>query len=782
MLSLFSGVQNVIRRKHILGGNELNVKAYYPFLQDTITPKKLEIPIDGDILKFIEKNYHSELKEASKDLKIEIEHSKDPHSQAIIWVSSEDNRKKSSLSLKETVKQLNHFLHDFTKSHLEIASEIFDEITKRWKAQGSVPASSDFQILFDSHQWRAEITGKRSYVEVQMRKMEDLVKAVKDNTELMKTVVEVVEDSFPASKLQLLEASGICETLRHDQQHVAITVDNIQKQLKMKGPRCLLQEVRIEVLRCISKMEEKTIELPGKVVTVLKRPQVLKFMQDLFAHNNIVAVILYDQNQSSNEITVVGVDSTTARDAEMLLQGTVQEKSLHLARENVMLLQGSLWRDFQSSLAPNFMVQVTEDLSHSTIWVCGITEDVGECFNKVTAFLERNTMLSKVIPAERGTIRFVTEVWKSKLEEIKRMPSQFSIDIKVTPNREGIEVSGTTEGLKICISKVNELIGAIHKDFVQIDKPEMKKFFKNEKGQSMLKATGENNSCIILPKEHREVENDANQLEEEKDLRSSQELICSYVIQEEKKISVFKGDITKEEVDVIVNAANNDLKHIGGLAAAILKAGGEQIQDECNNYVKKNGSVLEGHVMTSTPGRLRCKKIVHVVGPKWDVEAKELVDDGEETKQERLLKLAVTNALKKAMKYSSIAIPAISSGVFGFPRDLCAKVILDAVVDFCDENPMSKLSEIRLINNDSATLQAFKEEMKKRFGAEKDFKEPKGHTSEPAFALERKRPAFEMFKTQNQYLVTPQNIRITVEPGDLAKEKVIKEDDILTYF
>ena len=781
MLSLFSGVQNVIRRKHILGGNELNVKGYYPFLQDTITPKKLEIPIDGDVLKFIEKNYHSELKEALKDLKIEIEHSKDPHSQAIIWVSSEDNRKKSSPLLDET-EQLKHFLYDFTKSHLDIASGIFDEITKRWKAQGSVPASSDFQILFDSHQWRAEITGKRSYVEVEMRKMEDLVKAVKDNTELMKTVVEVVEDSFPASKLQLLEASGICETLRHDQQHVAITVDNFQKQLKMKGPRCLLQEVRIDVLRCISKMEEKTIELPGKVVTVLKRPQVLKFMQDLFTHNNIVATILYDQSQSSNEITVVGVDSTTARDAEMLLQSTVQEKSLHLTRENVMLLQGSLWRDFQSSLAPNFKVQVTEDVSHSTIWVCGITEDVGECFNKVTAFLERNALLSKVIPAERGAIRFVTEVWKSKLEEIKRMPAQFSIDIKVTPNRKGIEVSATTEGLKICVSKVNELIDAIHKDFVQIDKPGMKKFFTNEKGQSMLKATGENNSCIILPKEHREVENDANQLEEKKDLRSSKELICSYVTQEEKKISVFKGDITKEEVDVIVNAANGSLNHIGGLAAAILEAGGKEIQDDCRRYVERNGLVLEGHVMTSTPGRLRCKKIVHVVGPKWDDEAKELVDDGEETKQERLLKLAVTNLLKEAMKYSSIAIPAISSGVFGFPRDLCAKVVLDAVVDFCDENPLSKLSEIRLINNDSATVQAFKEEMKKRFGAEKHFKEPKGHTSEPAFALESKRPAFEMFKTQNQYLVTPQNIRITVEPGDLAKEKVIKKDHILTCF
>ena len=647
MLCLFhSGVQNVIRRRHVLEGNKLDVKAYYPFLQDTTTPKKTEIPIDRNVLEFIKRNYGSELENVIQEFKIEIEDSKDSHSQAIICVSSVDNRKNSSSSLEERVAQLTHFLDDFKKAKLEIASEIFDEITKRWKAQGSVVASSDFQISLDCHQRRAEITGKRLCVDAEMKKMEDLVKAVKEDTELMKTVVEVVEDSFPAPKLQLLEASGICETLRDDQRHVAISVDSIQKQLKMKGPRCLLQEVKIEVFKFISKMVDKTVELPGKVVTVLKRPQVLKFMQDLFTQSNIRAVLLFDQSQSSNEIIVVDVDSTATRAAEMLLRDTVQEMSLHLTPENVALLRGSLWRDFQSSIAWNFKVQVTEDLSHSTIWVSGITKSVNECFAKITDFFERNTILWKVISAERGTIRFVSEVWKSKLEEIKRELSMLSIDIKVSS--KGIEVSGSTEGLKRCLPKVRELIGAIQKRCVEIDNPGMKKFFKNEMGQSLLKAIGEKNSCIILPKEHHEVENEAHQLKEEEDFRSSQDLICSFVTKEGKEISVFR-----------------------------------------------------------------------------------------------------------------------------FPRNLSAKIIFDAVLDFCEKNPMCTLSHIRLINVDSPTVQAFEEEMKTRFGAEKNFKEHQGHTPEPAFALGPTQPAFGMLKTQSQYLVTPQNIRITVKPGNLAKEQVI---------
>ena len=774
MLCIFSGVQSVIGRTHKLEGNELDVKAYYPFLQDTTTRKKTEIPIDRDILEFIKRNYDRELENVLQELKFEIEDSKDSDGQAIICVSSVDNTKDSSPSLEERVSQLSQFLNDFTKSQLEIASEIFDEIAKRCKAQDSVVASSDFQISFDSHHRRAEVIGKRLCVDAEMKKMEDLVKSVIEDTELMKTIVEVVEDSFPAPKLQLLAASGICEKLQDDQRHVAISVDSIQKQLKMKGPRCLLQEVKIEVFKFISKMVDKTIELPGNVVTVLKRPQVSKFMQDLFTQNSIRAVLIYDQSQSSNEITVVGEDSSSAKDAEMLLQDTVQEKSLHLTRENVALLQGSLWKEFQSSIASNIMVQVTADVSHSTIWVCGITKSVSECFGKITDFMERNTIYYEVIPADHGTMRFVSEVWKSKLEEIKRELSKFYIDIKVTPNREGIEVSGTKEGLDGCLPKVRHLIDAIQKRFVEFDKPGMKKFFKNATGQSMLKATGEKNKCIILSKEQHEVESEANHLQEEEDFGSSQEVICSHVTKEGMKISVYKGDITKENVDVIVNAANEKLDHIGGLAAAIVKAGGKEIQDDCNNYVKSNGPVLEGHVVVSTPGRLACKKVVHAVGPRWDFKNNRRLHDGEETKEERLLKYAVTNALREAMQYNSIAIPAISSGVFGFPRDLCAKVILDAVLDFCHKNPMSKLLDIRLINIDTPTVQAFEKEMKTRFRSEKNFREHKGHTPGPALALGPQRAELGMLKSQSQsqYLVT-QNIRLTVKPGNIAEEQVI---------
>lgn len=91
--------------------------------------------------------------------------------------------------MEERVAQLKHFLHNFTKARVEIASEIFDEITKKWEAQGSVVASRDFQISLDSHQQLAEITGKRLCVDAEMKKMVVLVKAVQADIELMKLLV-----------------------------------------------------------------------------------------------------------------------------------------------------------------------------------------------------------------------------------------------------------------------------------------------------------------------------------------------------------------------------------------------------------------------------------------------------------------------------------------------------------------------------------------------------------------------------------------------------------------
>ena len=165
------------------------------------------------------------------------------------------------------------------------------------------------------------------------------------------------------------------------------------------------------------------------------------------------------------------------------------------------------------------------------------------------------------------------------------------------------------------------------------------------------------------------------------------------------KISSILGDITSEETDAIVNAANSRLQHGGGVAGAIVRAGGYEIQEESN----KIGHVPVGDATITAAGNLKVRFVIHAVGPVWG--------EGNEDKK---LEGAIYNALKIAIekKLKSISIPAISTGIFGFPKSRGIKVIIDSTLKFIDEHETS-LKEIRFCNIDLETAEIFKNELLK---------------------------------------------------------------------
>jgi len=127
-------------------------------------------------------------------------------------------------------------------------------------------------------------------------------------------------------------------------------------------------------------------------------------------------------------------------------------------------------------------------------------------------------------------------------------------------------------------------------------------------------------------------------------------------------LRVIKGDLTEAHADAIVNAANSRLQHGGGVAGALLRKGGAVIQEESNRIEY----VPVGECALTSAGKLNARGIIHTVGPQWG-------EGDEETK----LRNAVRNTLKlaDANHFSTIAMPAISAGIFGFPKDRCARII-----------------------------------------------------------------------------------------------------------
>ena len=138
--------------------------------------------------------------------------------------------------------------------------------------------------------------------------------------------------------------------------------------------------------------------------------------------------------------------------------------------------------------------------------------------------------------------------------------------------------------------------------------------------------------------------------------------------------------------------------------------GGQNIQTECDKYVQLNGRVMEGNAVLTGPGKLPCKKIIHAVGPHWN--------DGKFGAEDILYDSVFSHILMIAFQenFSSVAIPAISAGVFGFPLAKSTFIIVKAVKDFLDQmNQRGNLSEIHLLDRRPIAGQAFVTALKQIF-------------------------------------------------------------------
>jgi len=175
-------------------------------------------------------------------------------------------------------------------------------------------------------------------------------------------------------------------------------------------------------------------------------------------------------------------------------------------------------------------------------------------------------------------------------------------------------------------------------------------------------------------------------------------VLMERVSQTGQTIQIVQGDITIENVDAIVNAANERLQHGGGVAWAISKKGGSVIQKESDTWIRQHGPVSHSHPAWTSGGRLPSKYVIHAVGPVWG--------DGDEDAK---LADAVTGSLRVAdeLKCCSVALPAISTGIYGFPKHRAAGIIFSSIEKYFMGNTSSTVRTVKLILFDKSSADVF---------------------------------------------------------------------------
>jgi len=170
------------------------------------------------------------------------------------------------------------------------------------------------------------------------------------------------------------------------------------------------------------------------------------------------------------------------------------------------------------------------------------------------------------------------------------------------------------------------------------------------------------------------------------------------------KLRIIQGDITQQDTEVIVNAANPSLMGGGGVDGAIHRAGGLAILEECKQIVSRQGRLPTGKAVITSGGNLKARYVIHTVGPVWH---------GGNKGEPELLASAYQESLKLAAENNirSVSFPSISTGAYGYPVDTAARVAIGAVTAFLRQSPTS-VREVVFVLFDAQTFSAYSSALK----------------------------------------------------------------------
>eukprot|EP01017_Pseudomicrothorax_dubius_P022586 TRINITY_DN2442_c0_g1_i4.p1 TRINITY_DN2442_c0_g1~~TRINITY_DN2442_c0_g1_i4.p1 ORF type:complete len:245 (+),score=77.28 TRINITY_DN2442_c0_g1_i4:79-813(+) len=172
------------------------------------------------------------------------------------------------------------------------------------------------------------------------------------------------------------------------------------------------------------------------------------------------------------------------------------------------------------------------------------------------------------------------------------------------------------------------------------------------------------------------------------------------------KLVLQTGDISNDITDAIVCPSNSQLVMAGGVAGALLKKGGQSIRDEATTWLQANGELPVGGACHTGAGTLNVKYLIHTAGPTWK---------GGADREEEILGQCIVSCIKKAeeLHLNAISFPAISTGNLLFPKDKCAAVFMNQIVNYFQTNPRSIINKVNLTIFDQDTYHEFQKEYEK---------------------------------------------------------------------
>ncbi|NXF72945.1 PAR14 polymerase, partial [Sclerurus mexicanus] len=698
-------VTNILAKKHSLNKTPISVYPYSTSLGTALygkegpqikKPDPITLPLDPYISSYLQRN--SSLIEA-----INCEMAK--CNCVVVWPEPHCEDSEVSLHPSAVLSERKRSVSQLVKAWKEKVSEAFSQSMSKYEAIQCQVSTELWEAIRNSFSHDEVLTipciskdllvlvGVKEVVKNVEQELKVLIEKATREIEREKQRTEQTVTVSPG-EYGILQITGLEEKFRMEFPGLQITYDYSQKIINLCGVPEEVYKVKGEIFDNMRKMVKKTVTVHPYVFQFLEHIDNETMSQTLFMSKQISA--FYEL--VTGALILKGSTPEDLLEAEKEIKKELDYKSVALEDESI--LQKEEWQMLTKQNCSNEAVTVTE--AENQVIIAGFSQEVAKAFEELSSFIDENTQVQRVIEGKPMAVIMFFE--KEKVSDWGGLQKKgVKVDFSTQKNCRVISLSGSRTKVLEGVSLIEQILSGLHYKRVTIRAPGAKSYFR-EQERFLAAHVKQEYKCLVQLEEHSE-----KQLEEQQE-HSDGGKPYMQVNMGEIIIAVYRADLCTHPVDVVVNASNEDLKHIGGLADALLRAAGPTLQEECDELVRKNGRFQPGSAVITGAGKLPCRQVIHAVGPRWRKEEPERCMD--------LLRKTVKKSLELAETYNcrSVALPAISGGIFGFPLELCTYSIVSAIKETLKESKGdSSLKEVHLVDIVQDNIQAFSKALREVF-------------------------------------------------------------------
>ncbi|XP_069139429.1 protein mono-ADP-ribosyltransferase PARP14-like isoform X2 [Argopecten irradians] len=709
-------VDRVLERSHTVDNTTLDVKLFHELLGESGDDgPKFKVP-DTLVISDIDPRKVQFLQN-SKPNKDGLEKQLSSQHTQIIWPENLGDPVKLECLLTKEIKDC-RTLAKAWKDTARLALDRFLDVLSVFKhdilqeAWGSV--IGELQNMNISHpdgvsvavekvSYEIFVMGHKKFAAEVSQSVEKIIKVIVDELERKKKQISETTRALKHYQVMMLSKTNYKETVEKKYRGMKVILDFKARTVTYEGLYGEVNEAKANLFETISALVSSEVNdfSKGKY-KYLQEKAVKQYVAGKMKDKNITAV----WEMQNSKFLVFAMSDEGAVNAAHILKDSILETSVDVKKESLPLLATEKWSDEEQNIkgACTVLVYISVLRDKPCILIYATDVDAEMVRERVSDFLINNTIYDTKLPLGTGIIRFLQSHCVREIQDIEQRHKLDQVTINI--NNLGLEIKGTEVGLSKAKQDVNAVISQVARKEHVLRKPGITKLMTSEDSKPKVSQVEKIHGVVIVPSDESDDDvTGAGPMPLRPD--HTQEMArCS---QPGYELMVVMGDITNLKVDVLVNAANRELQHNGGLAKAIVQKGGNAIQDDCNRYIRQNRALMEGDVYMGKAGSLQCNYIAHAVGPKWQ---------GGRQREKELLTEAVLKCLEETNIYqqTSIALPALGAGVFGYPAAKSTQTIVDAIDEFFKDNPRNTIQNIYLCDVSQNNVDLFVKALRKFYG------------------------------------------------------------------